>query len=404
MDHIIEKGILIKYGEITLKGNNRAQFENVLIRNIKVSLSSLGEMHLEKEQGRLLLTLPDPSLLEEACRMLQKVFGIYSICPVDILSDNDMDTITQTACEYVGREYDSPHTFKVFAKRTDKSYPLDSMSIAAAIGEKILSAYPDWRVDVHAPEVKLYAELRTRTYLYGKELMGQGGLPVGTGGRATLLLSGGIDSPVAGYLMAKRGLSLSAVYFHAHPYTSDRARDKVLDLASIVSRYAGPICVYVVPFTDIQLQIIEKCPREKLTIIMRRIMMKIAEKIAAEEHASALITGESLGQVASQTLASLVCTDDAASMPVFRPVIGMDKQEIIEIAKRIETFETSILPYEDCCTIFVAKHPTTQPRLESIKEAEEALTDMEERIDKAVSDSVRYLCRPEGYREISGNP
>lgn len=400
----MQKGILIKYGEIVLKGNNRVQFENRLVKDIKVALKENGtKAKVSKEQGRLFIEAPESGTedwTEQTIERLTKVFGIIGICPVDVLENDSMETICKGMAEYVQREFDRPYTFKVFAKRADKRYPLNSMQIAAKVGEAVLNVRPDWKVDVNEPQIKLFVELRSRVYVYGKEIPGLGGLPVGTGGKATLLLSGGIDSPVAGWMMAKRGVQLSAVYFHAHPYTSDRAKEKVLELARRVSVYSGPICVYVVPFTEIQLDIYEKCQHEKMTIIMRRQMMRIAEKIAAKEKAQCLITGESLGQVASQTLASLNCTNAVCKLPVFRPVIGFDKQEIIDIAQKIDTFETSILPYEDCCTIFVAKHPTTQPRLEAIIESEEPLVNIEEQIDRAVNDSEMYLVRESGWKKI----
>lgn len=400
----MQKGILIKYGEIVLKGNNRAQFENRLIKDIRVAMKEKNvSCEISKEQGRFFIEAPENGTedwTEQAIEVLTKVFGIIGICPVDVLEENSIETLCKGMVEYVNREFDTPHTFKVIAKRTDKRYPLDSMQIGAKVGEAVLYGCEGWKVDVHDPEVKLFVELRSRIYVYGKEVAGLGGLPVGTGGKATLLLSGGIDSPVAGWMMAKRGVQLNAVYFHAHPYTSDRARDKVLELARRVSIYSGPICVYVVPFTEIQLDIYEKCQHEKMTIIMRRMMMRIAEKIAAKEKSQALITGESLGQVASQTLASLNCTNAVCKLPVFRPVIGFDKQDIIDIAKRIDTFETSILPYEDCCTIFVAKHPTTQPMLSAIEESEKPLVNIEEQIDRAVHDSDMYLVRESGWKKI----
>lgn len=381
------KGILVKYGEIAIKGNNRALFENALILNIKHALRDLGRLWIEKEQGRLFLPAPKENTeewMERAVDGLQKVFGIIGICPVDVLDNDEMDTIAAAVNAYIRREYTEPHTFKVDCKRANKKYPLNSMEIACEIGSRVLDVYPDWKVDVHHPQVRLFVELRNQVYVYGKTIPGLGGMPVGTSGKAALLLSGGIDSPVAGWMMAKRGLELCAVYFHAHPYTTDRAKEKVLELARRVSVYSGAIRVYVVPFTEIQLDIYEKCPHEQLTIIMRRIMMRIAEKIAEKEGAQALITGESLGQVASQTLASLYCTNAVCSMPVFRPVIGFDKQEIIDIAQKIDTFETSILPYEDCCTIFVAKHPTTRPKLSDIQISEQALVNLEEQIARAV--------------------
>lgn len=384
------KGILVKYGEIAIKGNNRAIFENALILNIKEALKGLGKIWIEKEQGRLYLPAPATNTddwMERAVAALQKVFGIIGICPVDVLDDDNLDTIAEAMIAHVAATYDKPHTFKVECKRANKNYPLNSMEIGREIGGRVLDAYPEWKVDVHHPEVRLWVELRNQVYVFSKVLPGLGGLPVGCGGKATLLLSGGIDSPVAGWMMAKRGITLSAVYFHAHPYTTDRAKDKVIELARKLSVYAGKIRVYVVPFTEIQLDIYEKCPHEQLTIIMRRIMMQIAERIADKEEAQALITGESLGQVASQTLASLYCTNAVCDRPVFRPVIGFDKEDIIDIAKRIDTFETSILPYEDCCTIFVAKHPTTRPKIDSIVESEKALIDLPAQIDRAVEDS-----------------
>ena len=380
----MEKGLLIKYGEIAIKGNNRYQFENVLIMNIKHALMPVGDFWISKEQGRFLAEpreeLPD-TWVREAIERAGKVFGVIGVSPVDVFDDDSLDTLKQVTLEHV--------------------YPMTSMEIASALGEAVLNEIPGWKVDVHEPEVRIFCELRNRVYVYSRTYPGCGGMPVGTGGKATLLLSGGIDSPVAGWMMAKRGVELSAVYFHAHPYTTDRARDKVLELARRISLYAGPIRVYVVPFTEIQLDIYEKCPHEQLTIIMRRAMMWIAERIADLEGAKALITGESLGQVASQTMASLYCTNAAADLPVFRPVIGFDKQDIVEIAEKIDTFETSILPYEDCCTIFVAKHPETKPKLERIIKSESHLDKIDSQIDTAVRDSEIYVARPSGVIKLS---
>ncbi len=408
----MKKGILIKYGEIVLKGNNRAQFENVLIKDIHIALRGMDESAIRKEQGRLYISLPESvtgereadEWIQEACRRLQYVFGILRICPVDVLEEDAIEIIGRKMAEYVKREFDQEHTFKVICKRANKHYPMNSMEVAAEVGAMVLDEVEGWTVNVHEPEVLLYVELRNQVYIYGKEIAGPGGLPVGTGGKSTLLLSGGIDSPVAGWMMARRGIRLSAVYFHAHPYTSERAKEKVLDLARIVSRYAGPIPVYVIPFTEIQLAIYERCHHEKLTIIMRRMMMLIAEKIAAKEGSDSLITGENVGQVASQTLASMFCTNAVCTLPVYRPVIAFDKQEIVEIARKIDTFETSILPYEDCCTIFVAKHPTTQPKLADIVEAEKPLlADMDEMIDRAVNDAELYLCHPDSYKKVNNS-
>ena len=286
-------------------------------------------------------------------------------------------------------------TFKVHTRRANKQYPVNSMDVDALVGERLLSAFPGkMKVDVHHPEVMLNIEIREEVYLYSKIVPGPGGMPVGTNGRAQLLLSGGIDSPVAGWMIAKRGVVLDATYFHAPPYTSERAKQKVVDLAKLVARYSGPIRLHVVNFTDIQLAIYERCPHDELTIIMRRYMMKIAERFAGEDGSMALVTGESIGQVASQTIQSLVCTDDAASMPVFRPLIGFDKQDIIDLSLKIGTYDTSIQPFEDCCTIFVAKHPVTKPRLDIIKKSEERLKDnIDELVEKAVSgaETIRVL-------------
>ncbi len=401
----MEKGLLIKYGEIAIKGNNRYQFENVLIMNIKHALTPIGDFWISKEQGRFLVEpreeLPE-TWVREAVERAGKVFGVIGVSPVDVFDDDSMDSLKQVTLDHIRREYapDEQYTFKIEARRANKKYPMTSMQIASALGEAVLNEIPGWTVDVHEPQVKVFCELRNRVYVYSRTYPGCGGMPVGTGGKATLLLSGGIDSPVAGWMMAKRGVELSAVYFHAHPYTTDRARDKVLELARRISLYAGPIRVYVVPFTEIQLDIYEKCPHEQLTIIMRRAMMWIAERIADLEGAKALITGESLGQVASQTMASLYCTNAAADLPVFRPVIGFDKQDIVEIAEKIDTFETSILPYEDCCTIFVAKHPETKPKLERILKSESHLNQIDSQIDTAVRDSEIYIARPNGVIKL----
>ncbi|MBR2264840.1 MAG: tRNA 4-thiouridine(8) synthase ThiI, partial [Firmicutes bacterium] len=312
----MEKGLLIKYGEIAIKGNNRYQFENVLIMNIKHALSPIGDFWISKEQGRFLVEpreeLPE-TWVREAVDRACKVFGVIGVSPVDVFDDDSMESLKRMTLDHIRREYaqNEQYSFKIEARRANKKYPMTSMEIASALGEAVLNEIPGWTVDVHEPQVKVFCELRNRVYVYSRTYPGCGGMPVGTGGKATLLLSGGIDSPVAGWMMAKRGVELSAVYFHAHPYTTDRARDKVLELARRISLYAGPIRVYVVPFTEIQLDIYEKCPHEQLTIIMRRAMMWIAERIADLEGAKALITGESLGQVASQTMASLYCTNAA---------------------------------------------------------------------------------------------
>jgi thiamine biosynthesis protein ThiI len=402
----MRNGLLLKYGEIAIKGNNRKLFENLLIKNIENQLRSVGDFRVTKEQGRILVEpkagQPDemPSSapaasVEDAIPALQKVFGIVGISPVTIFKDNSLESIAEHTIEFLREEYGGTEhqSFKVDCRRTDKSYPLNSIELATEMGSRILDVFPGWTVDVHKPETRIMIELRTRVYVYAHTIPGPGGMPVSEDNKAALLLSGGIDSPVAGWMMAKRGVSLCGVYFHAHPYTSDRAREKVIELARRLSEYSGNFRLYVVPFTDIELDIYDHCPQDEITIIMRRLMMRIAEKIARKEGAEALITGEDLGQVASQTLQSLVCTDAVCTMPVFRPLIGFDKQEIISIAQKIDTFETSILPYEDCCTIFVAKHPVTRPKLGRIEKSELLLTNVEEAIDKAVEDSEVVILR-----------
>ena len=305
------------------------------------------------------------------------MFGIAGICPAVIVEDEGYEKLAAAVVDYVKKVYpDSRQTFKVCARRANKTYPLNSMELNMELGGEILEACPGMTVDVHHPDIYLTVEVRQKIYIYSEEIPGPGGMPVGTNGSAMLLLSGGIDSPVAGYMIAKRGVKIDAVYFHAPPYTSDRAKQKVVDLARLVARYSGPIRLHVVNFTEIQLAIYEKCPHDELTIIMRRYMMKIAEAFAEKDGALGLITGESIGQVASQTMHSLACTNAVCTMPVFRPLIGFDKQEIVDIALKIDTYETSVLPYEDCCTIFVAKHPVTKPNLSRIEHSERKLADV----------------------------
>jgi thiamine biosynthesis protein ThiI len=302
---------------------------------------------------------------------LQTVFGIAGICPMVQVADEGFAQLCPLVVAYIGSVYPAQNqTFKVAARRSRKDYPLDSLQINREVWAALLEAYPQMRVDVHKPEIMLHIEVREQINIYSEVLPGLGGMPVGSSGKAMLLLSGGIDSPVAGYMVAKRGVRIDAVYFHAPPYTSERAKQKVVDLARILSRYTGPVYLYVINFTAIQLYIYDKCPHDELTIIMRRYMMRIAERIAGETESLGLITGESIAQVASQTLKSLAATDEAAAMPVYRPLIGFDKLEIVQLAEKIGTYETSILPYEDCCTIFVAKHPVTKPELRRIKKHE----------------------------------
>ena len=378
---------LIKYAEIGIKGRNRYLFEDALVHQIRFALKKCeGKFLVHKNQGRIYVDAEGEFDYEETVERLKNVFGISGICPVLYVEDEGFDKLCDRVVRYVGEVYpDEDKSFKVHARRARKDYPKESMEINADLGEAILKAYPKMRVDVHEPEVLLSVEIREKIYIYSETIPGPGGMPVGTGGKAMLLLSGGIDSPVAGYMIAKRGVKLDAVYFHAPPYTSERAKQKVVDLARIVSAFTGPIWLHVIDFTAIQLYIYEKCPHEELTIIMRRYMMRIAEHIAKETGCLGLITGESIGQVASQTMSSLISTNEVCTLPVYRPLIGFDKQEIVELAGKIGTFETSILPYEDCCTIFVAKHPVTKPNVNIIRRHERNL---EEKIEELVKTAL----------------
>lgn len=369
---------LIKYGEIGIKGKNRYMFEDALVRQIRYALKDVdGTFAVRKTHGRIYVDCEGDYDQEDASDALSRVFGIVGICPVVRLENAGFDQLKQDIIAYVAERYpEQNQTFKVESRRSNKRYPLNSMEINCALGEAILAAFPEMRVDVHTPEVLLNVEIREEVYVYSEIIPGPGGMPVGTNGSAMLLLSGGIDSPVAGYMIAKRGVALEATYFHAPPYTSERAKEKVVDLARLVARYAGPIRLHVVNFTDIQLSIYEKCPHEELTIIMRRYMMKIAEHFAEKDGCLGLITGESIGQVASQTMQSLAATNAVCSLPVYRPLIGFDKRDIVEISQKINTYETSIQPFEDCCTIFVAKHPVTRPDLARIEKSERNLEDV----------------------------
>ena len=387
------KAFLIKYGEIGVKGKNRYLFEDALVRQIRYALKEVdGEFNVTKENGRIYATAVSDFDYDEAVAALKRVFGIIGICPVVQIEDNGFDDLAKHVVEYFDATYpDKNITFKVNARRARKNYPMDSMEINMELGGRLLDAFPELKVDVHKPEVLLQVEIRNKINIYSVEIPGPGGMPIGTAGKAMLLLSGGIDSPVAGYMIAKRGVQIEATYFHAPPYTSDRAKQKVVDLAKLVSRYSGPMVLNVVNFTDIQLAIYEKCPHDELTIIMRRYMMRIAEELGKKSSCLGLITGESIGQVASQTMQSLYCTNEVCEMPVFRPVIGFDKQEIIDLSEKIGTYETSIQPFEDCCTIFVAKHPVTKPNLNIIKKDEKHLDDCIEEMLKTAIDTVERI-------------
>ncbi len=389
--------LLIKYSEIATKGKNRFKFEDALVRQIGQALKKVdGTFTVTKEHGRIYVHARGEYDYDEAIETLQRVFGIVAICPVLVVEDEGFEKLSREVVSYMDRVYpDKNFSFKVLARRARKNYPKDSMQIDADLGEAILEAYPEMRVDVHEPDVFVYVEIREKIYIYSQSIPGAGGMPVGTAGKVMLLLSGGIDSPVAGYMIARRGAEIEAVYYHAPPYTSERARQKVLDLAKEVARYAGPIRLHVVNFTEIQMYIYEVCPHDELTILMRRYMMRIAESIAKEKECLGLVTGESIGQVASQTMESLLATNEVCTLPVYRPLIAFDKQDIIRIAEDIGTYETSILPYEDCCTIFVAKHPVTKPRLANIHRSEEKLTEkIDEMVEKALTEREILLIEP----------
>ena len=384
------KAFLIKYSEIGIKGKNRYIFENALRDQIKYALDLVeGEFSVTKEQGRIYIEALTEYDYDETVEALTRVFGIAGIMPVMLIENSEWDNLTKEVASYVRKIYgDKEFTFKVEAKRGNKQYPMKSPEICMELGGYLLNEFTNIKVDVHNPDVKINVEIRNKAYVYSTVIPGAGGMPVGTNGKAMLLLSGGIDSPVAGYMIAKRGVKLDATYFHAPPYTSERAKEKVIDLARLVSKYSGPIDLHIVNFTDIQLYIYEKCPHDELTIIMRRYMMKIAEYLANKNNCLGLITGESIGQVASQTMQSLASTNAVCTMPVYRPLIAFDKQEIIDIAEKINTFETSILPYEDCCTIFVAKHPVTKPNLNVIERSEIKL---EEKIDELMETALKTV-------------
>ena len=384
------KTFLIKYGEIGIKGKNRYLFEDALVRQIRRALEPVdGEFQVYREQGRIYIDSDGLYDFEETVEALQRVFGIVGICPVMKVEDKGLEELGNDVIEFLSTVYDmKEQTFKVDTRRARKDYPIDSMEVNAYLGGRILDAFPGVSVDVHKPELMVHVEIREKIYIYSKIIPGPGGMPVGTNGKAMLLLSGGIDSPVAGYMISKRGVKLDATYFHAPPYTSERAREKVVDLARAVSAYAGPIRLYVVNFTDIQMAIYDHCPHEELTIIMRRYMMRIAEHFAKERGNLGIVTGESIGQVASQTMQSLMTTNAAVTLPVYRPLIGFDKNEIVEVAEKIGTYETSILPYEDCCTIFVAKHPVTKPVLEIIERSEAKLKGV---VEELVEEAIRTV-------------
>lgn len=381
--------ILIKNGELALKGQNRRGFEETLMKNIRRRLRSLGEVDIHAAQSTVYVRPKTEDFdMKEAVNRVGKIFGIAAFTP-SAVAQKDMEKIKQTAALYLEKELSGASTFKVEAKRADKTFPFKSPEIAREVGGFLLSRFHNLKVDVHNPDITVTVEIREKgAYIHGNQIKGAGGMPVGTGGRAAILISGGIDSPVAAWTMAKRGIELVGVHFASPPYTGPRAEQKVRDLLTVVSGYSGRIPLFIVPFTEIQLEIGEKCPEELFTVIMRRFMMRIAQVIARKEECKALITGESVGQVASQTMDALFCTDKVCEMPVFRPLIGSDKDEIVTVSRKIGAFETSILPFEDCCTVFTPKHPRTKPKLEFVEKAEEAL-DIPGLVERAV-DGARF--------------
>lgn len=379
--------ILVKYGEMVLKGLNKKSFEDMLAKNIKRRLKNLGQFKITSAQSTTYITPVDENIdLDEVVDRVRKIFGIASLCRACVC-EKDFSDITEKSLEYLNEVLSNAKTFKVNAKRSDKAFPMKSPEICTKLGGILLEKFPNLTVDVKNPEVTVTVEIRdTNAYIHAENLKGAGGLPVGSSGKAMLLLSGGIDSPVAGYMMAKRGVHIAAIHYVSPPYTSERARMKVEQLCDKMTAYCGGIAFYCVPFTELQEAIKDNCPEEYFTVIMRRLMMEIAQRIAVNDNCLALITGESVGQVASQTMSAIACTDAVCRMPVFRPLVGMDKTEIIDIARKIDTFETSILPYEDCCTVFTPRHPKVRPNLADIEKAQSAF-DFEPLIQKAIENT-----------------
>ena len=387
--------ILVKYGEIILKGGNRPKFEKVLMENIRNAVRNIDRIKMSIMQATIYIEPENPENLDLICERLSLIFGIVSITKAGVL-DKNVESIREGAYEYCKKDLLPGKKFKVEAKRADKRFPLTSVELSIDVGGYLDDKIEGITCDVHNPDVTVKIEVRdfnAVVYCSENKLSGQGGMPIGTGSKATLLLSGGIDSPVAGHMMAKRGIEIDAINFFSFPYTSERAKEKVIELASILAKYTSKIDLYIVPFTEIQLAIRDNCPQEHMTLIMRRFMMKLSEKIAYKNGSAALITGESAGQVASQTLAALNVTNSVVKMPVLRPLIGMDKKEIVERSHDIGTFETSILPYEDCCTVFTPKHPTTNPKL-AVIEKSEARLDVDTLIEKALEGVEKITVYP----------
>lgn len=384
-----EKVLIVKYGEVAMRKNNQYIFISRLVSSIRRNLDGLGDFYVVKEQGRLIIEARGQEMdFDKVIPRVIKIFGILGVCPGVKTKDQSIDNLKRLALEHMKEYYsDREITFKVQARRANKDYPLISNEICAIVGEYILENMPNTRVDVRNPEAVVSVELRNDAYVFSKFIEGYGGLPYGSSGKAVSLLSGGIDSPVATWMMAKRGLNVECVYFNSPPYTSERAKQKVIDLASIIAEYTGGIRLHIVPFTELQLYLLDNVPEDKLTIFLKRAMMRCGETIAEKTGSMALITGDSVGQVASQTMQAIFAVNSATTMPVLRPLAGMDKQEIIDIANKIGTFETSIQPFEDCCTIFVAKHPETKPSANVIKKIESKLDKLDEMLAQALAET-----------------
>lgn len=385
---------LLKLGEVVLKGANRHAFENKLKTNISRRIRSIGNFEVYSRQSTIYVEPKDDlSDMDEAFEALKRVFGPVSITRARPC-EKDMDAIFAAAVDFLGDDMRAARSFKVESKRSDKRFPMNSIQISQELGGRLAEEFPETAVDVHNPELTVYVEIRDyAAYVHGNPTPAGGGLPLGMGGRGALLLSGGIDSPVAGYMMAKRGVELECIHFFSYPYTSQRAKEKVLELARLLCQYTGRMTVCVVPFTKIQEAIRDQCPEAYFTIIMRRFMMRIAQEIGKEDGCQCLITGESLGQVASQTMEAMAVTGEGLELPVFRPVIGMDKEEIVKIARKINTFDTSVLPYEDCCTVFTPRHPKTKPSLQETRDIEAAM-DFEGLVKEAVENTEKIAVRP----------
>ena len=390
--------LLVRFGEVYLQGLNRPLFMRALVNRVRHAAAEY-HGHVWMKDGRIYVS--DMTDTQACAQRVAQVFGIHSVSIAREMEKDDFEAVCRAAIEMMA---DKSGTFKVRASRSDKKYPYDSPQINEIVGGRVLEANPNLRVDVKNPDYTLVVEIRERATLHIGRIEGAGGMPMGTAGKACLLLSGGIDSPVAGYMIARRGVRLIAVHFHSFPYTSERARDKVIELARILSGYCGEIDLFIVPFTEMQMKIHQKCPEEMTTLIMRRQMMRIAERIAVREGAQALITGESLGQVASQTMEAIASTDDVATLSIFRPLIGFDKIDIINYAEKINTYETSSLPYEDCCTVFTPKHPLTRPKLEEVRDGEALLGEEMETMLKACVDNADKVVLEDGVIVLGPKP